>query len=220
MPHADTPPVIAVDGPAAAGKGSLARRLAEHYGFHHLDTGALYRAAALHLLRAGGDATRPEDAEAAARAVSEADLGDPTLRSEEAGRTASVLSTHAEVRAALLDYQRAFARRPPGAVLDGRDIGTVVCPDAAAKIFLEASPTVRARRRHMELRSRGVASIESCILKEIEARDARDRRRHTAPLMAARDAVRIDTDDLDPDQVFAHARAAVESRLRSRRRGS
>ena len=210
--------MIAVDGPAAAGKGTLARRLAAHFGLEYLDTGALYRATALRLLRAGGATDRVDEAVEAARAVTGADLADPRLRDEEISRAASVLGSCAAVRAALLQYQRSFARRPPGAVLDGRDIGTVVCPDATAKIFLEASAEVRARRRHIELRSRGVASIESCALKEINTRDARDRERAAAPLKAARDAIRIDTDALDPDQVFARAVAAVEPRVLPRLR--
>ena len=173
LPPADEAPlVIAVDGPAAAGKGTLARRLAARYGLRHLDTGLLYRAAALRLLRAGGDPESAADAAAAARAVSDADLGDPALRDEDVSQAASVVAVHGVARRALLGFQRAFAARPPGAVLDGRDIGTVVCPDARVKLYLEASTAVRAARRHCELRSHGVESIESRVLDEIEARDA------------------------------------------------
>ena len=209
------PLVIAVDGPAAAGKGTLARRLAAHYGLRHLDTGSLYRAAALRLLRANGDPAREAEAAAAARDVTAADLDDPALRGEEVGQAASVVAAHGAVRVALLDYQRTFAAGPPGAVLDGRDIGTVVCPDAQAKIYLEATPDVRAKRRLCELRSRGVESIESTVLEEIIARDVRDSRRSAAPLKPAADASRIDTSALGPDEVFEQALAIVDSRLSS-----
>ena len=216
LPPADEAPlVIAVDGPAAAGKGTLARRLAARYGLRHLDTGLLYRAAALRLLRAGGDPESAADAAAAARAVSDADLGDPALRDEDVSQAASVVAVHGVARRALLGFQRAFAARPPGAVLDGRDIGTVVCPDARVKLYLEASTAVRAARRHCELRSHGVESIESRVLDEIEARDARDRRRSAAPLRPAADACLIDTSALDPDEVFERAVTIVDSRLSS-----
>ena len=209
------PLVIAVDGPAAAGKGTLARRLAAHYGLRHLDTGALYRATALRLLRANSDPAREAEAAAAARHVTAADLDDPALRKEEVGQAASVVATHGAVRRALLDYQRTFAAEPPGAVLDGRDIGTVVCPDAQVKFYLEATPEVRAGRRLCELRSRGVESIESSVLEEIIARDVRDSRRSAAPLKPAADASRIDTTALGPDEVFGQAVAIVDSRLSS-----
>ena len=216
MPRSERAPlVIAVDGPAAVGKGTLARRLADHYGLRHLDTGALYRATAIRLLRVNGDPTHEAEAEAAARTVGDADLHDPALRGEEVGQAASVVAVHGAVRRALLDYQRAFAAEPPGAVLDGRDIGTVVCPDAQVKLYLEATPEVRARRRLCELRSRDVESIESRVLEEIIARDARDRRRSAAPLKPAADASRIDTSALGPDEVFGRAVAIVDSRLSS-----
>ena len=212
MPQSEPAPlVIAVDGPAAAGKGTLARRLAAHYGLRHLDTGVLYRATALRLLRAGGDPAQ-EAAADAARTVTEADLDDPALRGEEVGQAASMVAAHGAVRGALLDYQRSFAAEPPGAVLDGRDIGTVVCPDARVKIYLEASAEVRARRRLCELRSRGVEGIESRVLDEIIARDVRDSRRSAAPLKPAADASRIDTTALGPDEVFEQAVAIVDSR--------
>lgn len=212
-PTEPAPLVIAVDGPAAAGKGTLARRLAAHYGLRHLDTGALYRAAALRLLRAGGDPAQESEAAAAAERISGADLEDPALRGEDVGQAASAVAVHGGVRRALLGYQRRFAAEPPGAVLDGRDIGTVVCPDARVKIYLEASAEVRAARRLCELRSRGVESIDSRVLDEIKARDARDRRRSAAPLKPAADACVIDTSALDPDAVFERAVAIVEARL-------
>ncbi len=217
MPPAEEAPplVIAVDGPAAAGKGTLASRLAAHYGLRHLDTGLLYRAVALRLLRQKGEPGQAEAAAAQARAVTDADLADPALRDEAVGEAASALAVHGAVREALLDYQRAFAARRPGAVLDGRDIGTVVCPGAQVKIYLEASVSVRAARRLCELRSRGVESIESRVLDEIKARDARDSRRSAAPLKPAADACRIDTTALGPDEVFERAVATVDARLPS-----
>ena len=216
MPPAEPAPlVIAVDGPAAAGKGTLARGLAAHYGLRHLDTGSLYRATALRVLRSGGDPEREAEAAAAANGITDDDLNDPALRAEDVGQAASVVAAHGAVRQALLDYQRAFAARPPGAVLDGRDIGTVVCPDARVKFYLEATAEVRAARRLCELRSRGVESIESRVLDEIIARDARDRRRSAAPLKPAANACRIDTSALGPDEVFERAVAVVDSRLSS-----
>ena len=207
--------VIAVDGPAAAGKGTLARRLAARYGLRHLDTGLLYRAAALRLLRAGGDPAQASAAAAAAAGVTDDDLEDPALRDEDVGQAASVVATHGAVREALLGLQRAFAARPPGAVLDGRDIGTVVCPGARVKLYLEATAEVRAARRLCELRSRGVESIDSRVLDEIKARDARDRRRGAAPLKPAADACLIDTTALGADEVFERAVTIVDSRLSS-----
>ena len=216
MPRAEPVPlVIAVDGPAAAGKGTLARRLAARYGLRHLDTGLLYRACALRLLRAKGDPAAPAAAAVAAGGITGADLADPALRDEEIGQAASVVAAHGAVREVLLGWQRAFAAQPPGAVLDGRDIGTVVCPDARVKLYLAASAEVRAARRLCELRSRGVESIESRVLDEILARDARDRRRSAAPLKPAADACRIDTSTLDPDAVFERAVAIVDSRRSS-----
>ena len=207
--------MIAVDGPAAVGKGTLARRLAEHYGLRHLDTGSLYRATALRILRSGSDPAAETAAAAAAKGITDDDLGDPALRDEDVGQAASVVAAHGAVRRALLGYQRAFAARSPGAVLDGRDIGTVVCPNAQVKFYLEATAEVRARRRLCELRSRGVESIESRVLDEIIARDARDRRRSAAPMKPATDACRIDTSALGPDEVFEQAVAIVDARLSS-----
>ena len=214
-PSEPAPLVIAVDGPAAVGKGTLARRLAAHYGLRHLDTGSLYRATALRVLRSGGDPAGEAEAAAAASGITADDLSDPALRTEDVSQGASVVGAHDAVRRALLGFQRAFAAEPPGAVLDGRDIGTVVCPEARVKIYLEATAEVRARRRLCELRSRGVESIESRVLDEIIARDARDSRRSAAPMKPAGDACRIDTSALGPDDVFERAVAIVDSRLSS-----
>ena len=208
--------IVAIDGPAAAGKGTLARRLAAAFGFAFLDTGLLYRAAALHLATAGGSG---EDAaaEAAARRVTAADLDDPRLREEPVAQLASAVAAIPGVRAALLAVQRDFATNPPdgrpGAVLDGRDIGTVVCPAADAKIFVTASPAERARRRLKELRERGVEAIYEAVLQDMQDRDARDSHRRVAPLRAAGDAFVLDTTDLDADAAFAAARDYVASKL-------
>ncbi|WP_374448361.1 (d)CMP kinase [Stella sp.] len=204
--------IIAIDGPAAAGKGTLARRLATHFGYPHLDTGALYRAVARRLLDAGQDPTDAEAAVAAARAVTAAELQSPRLRDEEVSRATSVVSAIPGVRAALLQFQRRFATTPPGAVLDGRDIGTVVCPDAEVKLFLEAAPEERARRRAKELRDRGVPAIDARVLQDIQERDARDSGRSTAPLSRAADAYVLDTTQLDPDAAFAAALAYIATR--------
>jgi cytidylate kinase len=195
--------VIAVDGPAASGKGTLARRLAARYGLRHLDTGLVYRAVGLKVLREGLDPV------AAARAVTLADLERPELRSEAVGEAASKVAAIPEVRTALRALQRRFAETPPGAVLDGRDIGTVVFPDAGAKIFVDASLELRAERRHRELLERGVASIYSRVLQDMKARDARDRDREVAPLTPAKDAFVIDSSKLDADGVFALAVAHI-----------
>jgi cytidylate kinase len=208
------PIVVAVDGPAASGKGTLSRRLACHYSFAHLDTGALYRATGRDVLAAGLD---PQDGAAAARMAAALDpetLDDPRLRDEAVGRAASEVAAHGLVRSALLDLQRRFAAKPPGgrlgAVLDGRDIGTVVCPDAAVKFFVVARPEIRARRRVLELRARGDVVDEAAILADLVARDRRDSERTTAPLRPAADAILIDTSDLDADAVFAVAQAVVD----------
>ena len=204
---------IAVDGPAASGKGTLARRLAGHFGLRHLDTGGLYRAVAVRVLCQGGDPSDETTGENAAQNLEKRDLEAPNLRSEEVGQAASIVSSHPAVRAALLVYQRTFAARSPGAVLDGRDIGTVVCPEADAKIYLDASIEARAKRRVKELRLRGVESIESRVLQEMQDRDARDSGRAVAPLRAADDALRIDTTDLSPDKVFDRALSYIAERL-------
>lgn len=212
-PFADTPLVIAVDGPAASGKGTLARRLAAHYGLNYLDTGLLYRAVAHRVMREGRDPADAAGAEAVAHEVDLAALDDPALRDEAVSQIASVVAAYPGVRAALLARQRALANTLPGAILDGRDIGTVVCPDARVKIFLEASVEARAARRLKELRNRGDNGIKSRVLQDMKARDARDRAREAAPLKAAQDAFVIETDDLGPDEVFACAVDIIASRL-------
>lgn len=204
------PLLIAIDGPAASGKGTLAKRLAAHYGLPHLDTGLLYRAVALALIDAG---RALDDEAAAARAASALEagmLGDPRLRERAMGEAASRISTVPAVRAGLLAWQRRFAADPQGAVLDGRDIGTVVCPEARIKLFITASSAERARRRHLELAARGEAATLDAILADIEARDARDAARAAAPLRMAADAVRLDTTELDADAAFSRARGIVE----------
>ena len=199
--------IIAVDGPAAAGKGTIARALAKHFGYHFLDTGSLYRMVGLSALRSGGEPITARAAMAAAMSLNPQEFSDAELRSEQVGAAASIVAAIPEVRAALLELQRAFARKEPGAVLDGRDIGTVVCPEAEAKLFITASPEVRARRRQAEL---GAADYDA-ILADIRARDERDSQRATAPLMAAADAVTLDTSDLDRDAAIAAAVRAVEA---------
>jgi CMP/dCMP kinase len=205
--------IIAVDGPAAAGKGTLARRLARHYGLAFLDTGALYRAAALHALEAGGDPRNERIAEAAARRVSSCDIGDPRLREERVAQAASIVSAIPGVRAALLQFQRDFAATPPGAVLDGRDIGTVVCPHAEAKIYVTASLEARAERRFQELQRLGGIAIYERVLQDMKERDARDSARLTAPLRPAEDAIVLDTTELDAEAAFRAALAAIETKL-------
>jgi cytidylate kinase len=209
------PFVIALDGPAAAGKGTLAKRLAAHYGFAHLDTGALYRAVGLAVLKAGGDPTDPQAATAAAQSLDPATLSDPELRSATAGDASSKVAAIPAVRQALFDFQRRFAAHPPvgsGSVLDGRDIGTVICPEAPVKIFVTASPEARANRRLKELQARGEGAIYARVLEDIRARDARDAARADAPMKPAEDAVHLDTSDLDIDQVFELAKAIVEQK--------
>lgn len=203
--------IIAIDGPAASGKGTLARRLAAHYGLPHLDTGLLYRAVGARCLAAGvlGDAAA---ATAVARALDAADLDPDALRSAEVGEAASVVAANPDVRAALLDLQRRFAAQPGGAVLDGRDIGTVICPDAPAKLFVTASPAVRAQRRHKELVGRGDAVSYDEVLADIRRRDERDSNRAAAPLTQASDAAFLDTSSLGIAEAFAAALALVESR--------
>ena len=180
--------IIAVDGPVAAGKGTLARRLAEHYGLAYLDTGALYRAVGLALLDGGRSPDDLEAAVAAARTLDAESLQDPRLREERVGEAASRVAALRPVREELLIFQRAFARRPPGAVLDGRDIGTVVCPDADVKLFVTSPPEARARRRHAELLARGEHMSFAEVLADLERRDERDRDRAVSPLRPAADA--------------------------------
>ena len=205
--------IIAVDGPVAAGKGTLARRLAEALDCAYLDTGSIYRAVAARILAGGGDPEDPATAAAAARALTPADLERDDLRLEQVGQAASQVAAIPAVREALLAFQRDFASRPPGgkggAVLDGRDIGTVVCPDADMKFFLTASVEARAARRHKELIARGERSIYARVLQDLRERDARDSGRATAPLRAADDAVRLDTSGMDADEAFAVAMAEI-----------
>ena len=206
------PFVIAVDGPAASGKGTIASRLARVYGLPFLDTGLLYRAVGLDVLGAGGDLGDACAAEAAARALDPARLSDdPALTTGDAGEAASRVAGHPGVRAALLDLQQAFARQPAGAVLDGRDIGTVIAPDAAAKLFVTATPETRARRRWLQLKARGDDIGFDEMLADILRRDERDAGRGSAPMMQAHDAVLLDTTDLDIEAAFDAARRIVEA---------
>ena len=209
---AKRPLVIAVDGPAASGKGTIARALAAHFALPHMDTGLLYRAAALNLWRWGGD---PGNEFEAARACAELNLdaGDPELRSEPVSKIASSISAYPAVRAALLERQQEFARQPGGAVLDGRDIGTVIAPHAQVKLFVTASPEVRARRRMGELEGRGMHAHFDDVLADIHARDERDTHRAVAPLKQADDALLLDTTDLDVDQAVAEALRLVGQQL-------
>ncbi len=201
--------IIAVDGPTASGKGTIARALARHFGLPHLDTGLLYRAVGQQLVRNGGDPDDPMDALAAC-AFPESLLTDPLLRSEGAGGIASRVSIHPAVRAALLERQRAFARQPGGAVLDGRDIGTVIAPDAEVKLFVTASVAARALRRWKEMRERGEERTLDSIEDDLRARDERDTTRAQAPLIAAADAIILDTSELGRDAAIAAAIEIVE----------
>ena len=207
-------PVIAVDGPAASGKGTVARALAERFGLPHMDTGLLYRAVALKLWRWGGDAGNEFEA---LRACDDLgfDPGDAELRSEPVSKIASMISAYASVRAALLQRQRDFAQQTDGAVLDGRDIGTVIAPDADVKLFITASAEVRAERRLRELQQRGMTAHYDDVLADIRARDARDAGRSVAPLKPAPDALVLDTSELGPDEAIAAALRLVEKRLGS-----
>ena len=203
--------IVAVDGFAASGKGTIARAIASRFGLPHLDTGLLYRAVGLNLLRWGGD---PESEFAALRACdfSQIDFSDRELKSEAVGGIASRISAYPSVRAALVERQRGFAEQPGGAVLDGRDIGTVIAPDADAKLFITARPEIRAGRRYEELRRLGLDVHLADVLLDIQARDERDRNRAAAPLRAAEDAHVIDTSDMGVEAAAAQAIAAVERR--------
>ena len=213
--------VIAIDGPAAAGKGTLARRLEEHFKLSKLDTGLLYRATGWKVLQEGGDPEDIEAAEKAARALDPAELANEKLRTDEAAQAASKVSAIPGVRAALLDFQRNFAQNPPhladgspaqGAILDGRDIGTTVCPDAPVKLFITASTETRAKRRFLELQERGLEAIYARVLEEMIERDERDSSRSASPLKAADDALTLDTSDMDADQAFDAALDFINSK--------
>jgi CMP/dCMP kinase len=210
--------IIAIDGPAAAGKGTLGRRLAQHLHLAFLDTGGLYRAVALKVLDGGGNPADPAAAEAAAKAIRPADLETPRLREDRVSQAASVVAAQPAVRAALLAFQRDFAHHPPagfkGALLDGRDIGTVVCPNATVKLFVTASAEARAMRRFKELQAAGVGTIYDRVLQDIEQRDARDRERQTAPLRPAGDAIELDTTALDADAAFTKAADLIARKLK------
>ena len=203
------PTIIAIDGPSASGKGTIAKRLAAHLGFAHLDTGLLYRAVGMAVVCSGGDPANVAAAEKAARALDYGSLNDSALRSDEAGSAASKVAAIPEVRAALLKFQKDFCAAPPGglpgAVLDGRDIGTVIAPQAPVKIYITASAETRADRRFKELQGRGIATTYEAVLKDMQDRDARDLSRSAAPLKPAADAVVIDTTGLDIDGVMAKA---------------
>ncbi len=208
--------IIAIDGTAAAGKSTLARRVAERYGLPHLDTGSLYRAVARDVLILGRALDDAQAAAAAAGRLDPATLADPTLRHRGRGEAASLVAAIPEVRAALLAFQRNFAAQPGGAVIEGRDIGTVVCPGAHAKIFVTASPESRAKRRHKELTGYGVEISEEAVLKEIKDRDKRDTERAVSPLKPAEDALLLDTTELDIEKAFAAALELID-KVASRR---
>ena len=199
--------VVAIDGPAAAGKGTLARRIAEALGFHHLDTGLLYRAVGV-LSEQRGQA--PLDV---AESLLPEDLGRPDLRGEAAGQAASKVAVIPEVRSALLEFQRRFAQQEPGAVLDGRDIGTVICPGAQVKLFVTASVEKRAERRVKELLAKGESVIAERVLQDLKDRDARDSGRSAAPMTTAADAILLDTSDLDADAAFEAALSIVRGKM-------
>lgn len=205
--------IIAVDGPTASGKGTIAKALAAHFGLPHLDTGLLYRAVGRQVALTGGNPDDPADALAAC-AFPDALLDDEALRSEESGSLASRVSVHPAVRQALYERQRAFALQPGGAVLDGRDIGTVIAPDADVKLFVTASVAERARRRWLEMQARGLEVERAAMERDITARDARDMGRKDAPLVAAADALTLDTSAFNREEAIEAAIEAVESKLR------
>jgi cytidylate kinase len=208
--------IIAIDGPAASGKGTLGKRLAHHYGYRHLDTGVIYRAVAKAMLDHGFDLTDEARAVAAAMGLDPEDFGNPELKTQRIGEAASVVSAIPAVREALVNFQRQFAADPPGAVLDGRDIGTVICPHADVKIFVVADPQVRAQRRTLEARARGEAADEAAVMADILKRDERDRNRMAAPLKAAADAHILDNSSLDIEASVRAAIAIVEAALARR----
>ena len=205
--------IIAIDGPAASGKGTLAKRVADHFGLACLDTGLLYRAVARDVLARGRSLEDEAEAAAVARTIDPATLNDPSLRLPGVGEAASVVARIPAVRAALLDFQRDFARQEPGAVLDGRDIGTVVCPDADIKIFVPADAQVRARRRYEELRRRGEPVTLEAVLDVIRRRDERDSSRADAPMRPADDAILLDTSNLDIEAAFDAAVGLIKRKI-------
>ncbi|MFN4281672.1 MAG: (d)CMP kinase [Alphaproteobacteria bacterium] len=209
------PVIIAIDGPAASGKGTLAGRLAAHFDYPHLETGRLYRAVGVKLLEAGIPEPTEAQAADAAQHLGDTDLENPNLYAETSGLMASKVSAMGPVRAALLQFQRDFAARPPGnkagAVIDGRDIGTVVCPAAQHKFFVTASPEIRAERRFAQLQTRGAGAIYAAVLRDIQERDAMDTQRTNAPLRQAPDAHLLDTSDMTADQAFAAALSIISS---------
>lgn len=216
--------IIAIDGPAAAGKGTLALRLARELGLAKLDTGLLYRAVGFSVVSSGGDPNNAKDALEAAKSLDPDFLDSPALRADEAAQAASKVAVIPEVREQLLEFQREFAKNPPnvsigtpakGAILDGRDIGTTVCPDADVKLFVTASPEVRAERRHKELLGRGLEAIYARVLEDIRERDARDQGRDASPLAAAEDALVLDTSEMDAEAAYAKAFEYIQSRNRS-----
>ncbi len=207
--------IIAIDGPAASGKGTMARRIAKDLGVPYLDTGSLYRAVGLFTLRRGGNPGDATDAIAAANNLNINDFTPADLRTEEAGNAASKVAAIAGVRTALLAYQRAFAAQPAGAVMDGRDVGTVVCPEAHAKIFVTASLEVRVQRRIKELRDKGESVNEQRVWDDMVARDARDSGRSVAPLKPADDAFVLDTSSMNADEAFAQAKAFIVSKKKT-----
>jgi CMP/dCMP kinase len=199
--------IIAIDGPAASGKGTLGKRLAHHYGYRHLDTGVIYRAVAKALLDIGAELTDEARAVAVAMELDPEKFGDPVLKTQRVGDAASVVSAIPAVREALVSFQRHFAEGPPGAVLDGRDIGTVICPGADVKIFVVADAKVRARRRTLEAKARGEEADEALVLADILKRDEPDQNRAVAPLKAAPDAYLLDNSHLD---IEGGVRAAID----------
>lgn len=208
--------VIAVDGPAAAGKGTIARALAQHFGYHYLDTGALYRAVAWTVLDRTLD---PADESTAVKVAETLDIGgieDALLRTDRVSEAASVVAAYPGVRTAILDFQKTFAGKVPGAVLDGRDIGTVVCPDADAKLFVTASPETRAKRRFLEFQAKGDEVSEAVVLADVIARDERDASRTHSPLVPAVDAHLLDTSNLSIEAAFRAALAVLEETLSTR----
>lgn len=211
--------IIAIDGPAASGKGTLGKRLAAHYGLRHLDTGLIYRAVARAMLDGGHRLDDVPGATAAARGLDSTHFDERVLKSQQVGEAASVVSAIPEVRAAVLEFQRDFGRAPPGAVLDGRDIGTVIFPDADVKVFVTATPETRARRRALEFRAAGLDISEADVLADIRRRDERDMSRSTAPLKAAPDAHLLDTTPLDIDAAVRAAIDIVEAVRAGRKRG-